>query len=145
MPLGKVKPPAKPATRGRAASQSNQPPTEGSSRGPGSLSPTLEVQEVHEIKDARGGRKFLEHHLLLCPEGEPATHLSLAMCLAQVAAMNGVTKPARNVIRSVTLLLIDLEDTKINGMVKEAFNSQITEYAQDMKALIEHAKDQIVT
>ena len=36
-----------------------------------------------------------------------------------------------------------MEETQINGFVKEAFDSQITEYTTDMKSLIEDAKDKL--
>ena len=57
--------------------------------------------------------------------------------------MGGVAKPAMNAIRSVAFLLEELEETQINGMVKEAFDSQMTEFSTDMKSLIEDAKDKI--
>ena len=102
----------------------------GSSRTDRDFSP---VEEEHDIKDPLGGRKFLERHLLLCPEGEPPTHTSLAACLYQVSAMAGISKLGINAIRSVAFLLEELEDTQINGMVKEAFDSQITEFSQEMR------------
>ena len=57
--------------------------------------------------------------------------------------MGGIAKPAMNAIRSVAFLLEELEETQINGMVKEAFDSQMTEFSTDMKSLIEDAKDKI--
>jgi hypothetical protein len=97
----------------------------------------------HDINDALEGRKFLEKHLLLCPPGEPPSHTSLATCLYQVSAMAGVTKTTVNAIRAVALLLEEMEDTQINTSVKEAFDSQITEFTSDMKMLIEDAKGKL--
>ena len=57
--------------------------------------------------------------------------------------MAGVQKPVLNAIRSVVLMMEELEDTQINTSVKEAFDSQITEFTSDMKTLIEDAKEKI--
>lgn len=101
------------------------------------------LEEQHDINDALQGRKLLEKHLLLCPAGEPATHVSLSTCLYQISALAGVSKTVTNAIRSVALLLEELEDTQINGIVKEAFDSQMTEFTMDMRTLIEDAKEKI--
>ena len=122
---------------GKGRSQIEKPNTRADSR---DSSPP---EETHEVNDALQGRKFLEKHLLLCPEGEPPTHTSLSTCLYQVSAMAGVTKTALNAIRSVALLLEEMEETQINEMVKSAFDSQITEFTSDMKLLIEDAKEKI--
>ena len=94
------------------------------------------LEDQQEINDALEGRKFLERHSLLCPPGEPPTHTSLSTCLHQVSMMAGVQKPVLNAIRSIAFLLEELEETQINGTVKEAFDSQITEFTSDMKMLI---------
>jgi hypothetical protein len=104
-------------------------------------STTPEPQQ--DINDAIEGRTYLEHHLLLCPPGEPPTHNSLATCLHQIAVMKGVTKPAMNAIRAVAFLLGEMEETQINEILKEAFNTQITELTSDMAMLIEDAKEKL--
>ena len=101
------------------------------------------LEDQQEINDALEGRKFLERHSLLCPPGEPPTHTSLSTCLHQVSMMAGVQKPVLNAIRSIAFLLEELEETQINGTVKEAFDSQITEFTSDMKMLIEDAREKI--
>ena len=101
------------------------------------------LEEEQDINNITEGRKFLEKHLLLCPPGEPATHASLAICLRQISAMAGIQKPVLNAIRSVAFLLEELEESQINLTVKEAFDSQTTEFTSDMKMLIEDAKDKI--
>ena len=106
-----------------------------------SSSPTPEPQQ--DINDANEGRKFVEKHLLLCPAGEPATHDSLATCLFQVASLAGVNKQAVNAIRAVAFLLGDMEETQINGILKEAFDTQITELTSDMATLIQDAKEKL--
>lgn len=100
-------------------------------------------EDDQDIKDSLQGRKFLEKHLLLCPEGEPPTHASLATCLHQVSAMPGVLKTVINALRSVAFMLEEMEDTQINVSVKEAFDSQMTEFTSDMKTLIEDAKEKL--
>jgi hypothetical protein len=112
---------------------------------PGSESDHALGEENQDIKDPLEGRKFLEKHLLLWPPGEPATHTSLATCLYQVSALAGVHKTAINAIRAVAFLLEEMEDTQINISVKEAFDSQITEFTSDMKILIEDAKTKLDT
>ena len=99
------------------------------------------LEEQHDINNVLEGS--LERHLLLCPAGEPPTHISLATCLYQISAMAGIAKPAMNAIRSVAFFLEELEEMQINGMVKEAFNSQIMEFTSDMKILIEGTKEKI--
>ena len=101
------------------------------------------VEESQDIKDSNEGRKFLEKHLLLCPPGEPPTHTSLATCLHQISAMSGLQKQAINAIRSVAFLLDELEETQINLTVKEAFDSQISEFTSDMQTLIADAREKL--
>lgn len=130
-------PPPK-ASKGRT--QTEKPSTRADSRsGRDSLIP----EDQQDINDVFEGRKFLEKHLLLCPPGEPPTHTALSTCLYQVSAMAGVPKPVLNAIRSIAFLLEEMEDTQINDTVKEAFDSQITEFTSDMKMLIEDAKEKL--
>ena len=103
------------------------------------------LEDNQDINDALEGRKFLEKHSLLCPPGEPPTHDSLSTCLHQISAMASVPKPVLNAIRAVAFLLEEMEETRINETVKEAFDSQITEFTSDMKLLIEDAKEKIDT
>ena len=103
--------------------------------------PTPEPKQ--DINDSIKGRAYLEKYLLLCPPGEPPTHNSLATCLHQVAVMKGVSKPVMNAIRAVAFLLGEMEETQINEILKEAFNTQITELTSDMATLIEDAKDKL--
>lgn len=104
---------------------------------------SLILEERQDIKDSQEGRKFLEKHLLLWPEGEPATHASLATCLHQVSAMAGIHKTVINAIRAVAFMLDEMEDTQIHLSVKEAFESQVTEFTSDMKTLILDAKEKL--
>ena len=57
--------------------------------------------------------------------------------------MAGIQKPVLNAIRLVAFLLEEIEETQISTTVKEALNNQITEFASDIKLLIEDAKDKI--
>ena len=109
-----------PATKiAKAKNQSDRPTTRAEPRD----STTPDIQQ--DINDEIEGRNFLEKHLLLCPPGEPPTHTSLATCLYQVLAMAGVNKQIRNAIRSIAFLLGEMEETQINGILKDAFNNQI--------------------
>ena len=101
------------------------------------------VEDLQEIKDPLEGRKYLEKHSLLCPPGEPPTHISLATCLHQISGLAGVQKPVINAIRAVAFLLEELEDTHINEVVRDALNVQMDEFTSDMKEMIEHAKSKI--
>lgn len=118
----------------------SRPSTRNGSRRNGE---SLIIEDLQDINDSTEGRKFLEKHLLLCPPGEPPTHSSLATCLHQVSAMVGIPETALNGIRSVTLLLEEMEETQINVTVKEAFDSQITKFTSDMKLLIEDVRGKI--
>ena len=104
---------------------------------------TLIIEELQDIKDPIEGRKFLEKHLLLCPPGESAMHTSLATCLHQVTAMAGIPKPATNAICAVAFLLKELEDMQIIMTIREALDSQMTEFSSDIKLLIEDTKEKI--
>jgi hypothetical protein len=120
-----------------AKTKSNTGTKTGTQRG----SSTPEPQQ--DINDATEGRNFLEKYLLLCPAGEPATHESLATCLFQIAALQGVSKQATNAVRAVAYLLGEMEGTQINGILKEAFDNQITELTSDMATLIQDAKEKL--
>ena len=104
---------------------------------------TAIVEELQDIKDSLEGRKYLERYTLLCPEGEPPTHATLSTCLHQISAMPGVQKPVINAIRAVAFLLDEMEDSHINETLREALDSQMTEFTSDMKLLIEDAKEKI--
>jgi hypothetical protein len=57
--------------------------------------------------------------------------------------MAGLQKMATNAVRSVAFLLEEMEDTQINDSLRIALDSQMTEFTQDMKILIEDAKERI--
>ena len=80
-------------------------------------STTPEIQ--YEIENALEGRKYLEKYLLLCPPGELPTHTPLATCLYQVANLPGVTKLILNAVRSVALLLEEMEETPPDKRIRE--------------------------
>ena len=118
----------------------SRPNTRNDSRKTGT---TFMLEEDQDIKDSLGGRKYLEKYTLLCPAGEPPSHTALSTCLHQISAMAGLHKPAINAIRSVAFLLDEMEDTQINETVREALDSQMTEFTSDLKLLIEDAKEKI--
>ena len=104
--------------------------------------PTL-IEEHQDIKDSLEGRKFLEKHSLLCPPGEPPTHLSLSICLHQISMMGGMPKQAINAVRSVAFLIEEMEDSNIHETLRSALDVQMTEFTSDMKTLIEDAKEKM--
>lgn len=123
----------------RAKAQTAKASVRADSRATVSESP----EPPQDINDEKEGRTFLEKHLLLCPPGEPPNHYSLATCLHQISVMSGVTKPVTNAIRSVAFLLGEMEETQINGILKDAFDTQIRELTSDMATLIEDAKEKL--
>ena len=100
-------------------------------------------EDFQEFKDALEGRKFLEHHLLLCPPYEPASHQSLAACLHQISALPGMGKTGVSAVRAVALLLDEMEETQIHTAVKEAVDIQINEATIDTQKLIEDASHKV--
>src|SRR6202522_3389663 len=102
--------------------------------------PTL-IEEHQDVKDSLEGRKFLEKHSLICPPGEPPTHHLLYTCLHQISAMAGVPKQVVNAIRSVAFLLDEIEDSHINMTLREALDSQMTEFTSDFKLLVKDTKE----
>jgi hypothetical protein len=99
--------------------------------------------EFQDIKDATDGRKFLEHYYLLCPPGEPVTNEAMSICLHQISGLAGIPKKAINAIRAAAFLLEELVENATNETVKNAFDSQITEFTSDMKLLIEDVNTKI--
>ena len=140
MPSGKKDKPPEENAKSNGDTPNSRPATRNEVKKSGNLKTPEDLQE---IKNAREGRKFLEKLSLLCPPCEPATHEALAICLHQIAAIAGVPKQALNAIRSAAFMLEEMEEDAINLVVKEAFDSQMTEFTSDMKALIEDAKEKI--
>ena len=130
----------------RSTSNSNtSSPNPGSTTRPNTRrnGPPPLLEDHQDVKDPLEGRKYLEKYSLLCPPGEPPTHQSLTICLHQISALAGVPKQAVNAIRSVAFLLGELEDSQINITVRDALDSQMTEFTSDFKMLIEDAKERI--
>jgi hypothetical protein len=138
--------PSNAANKDRSTAESNRSsPNPGTTVRPSTRrnGPTTLIEELQDIKEALEGRKFLEKHSLLCPPGEPTTHLSLSTCLHQISMMSGVPKQAINAVRSVAFLLEEMEDLQINETIRDALDSQMTELTSDMKLLVEDAKTKI--
>ena len=55
--------------------------------------------------------------------------------------MAGVPKQVVNAIRSVAFMLDEVEDSHINTTLREALDSQMTEFTSDFKLLVEDAKE----
>ena len=103
----------------------------------------LMPEELQDIKGTKEGRKSLEEHSLLCPLGKPVTNTAPAICLHQISALSGVPKQTMNTIQATAFLLEEIEEFAISEMVREALNSQLTEFMADMKTLVEDARTKI--
>jgi hypothetical protein len=99
--------------------------------------------ELQEIKNSADGRRFLEKFSLLCPPGEPPSIEAISICLHQIAAMPGLSRQTVNAVRAAAFLLEELGENCVNETVKDAFDSQITEFTSDMKMLVEHVNEKI--
>jgi hypothetical protein len=100
-------------------------------------------EELQDIKNANDGRKFLEKCSLLAPPGEPVNNATMAICLHQISALAGVPKQAVNAIRAAAFLLEEIEELAINETVRDAFDSQITEFTSDMRLLVDDVNTKI--
>jgi hypothetical protein len=140
MPTGKKNKPEAESSKTSEGITVSRPATRNEIKKTGNLKTPEDLQD---IKNAQEGRSFLEKLSLLCPPGEPLTHEALSVCLHQISAMAGLQKQAVNAIRATAFLLEEMEEDAINLVVKEAFDSQISELTLDMKTLIEDAKSKI--
>jgi hypothetical protein len=100
-------------------------------------------EDLQDIKNANEGRKFLEKCSLLTPPGEPTSNAAISTCLHQISALAGVPKQAINAIRAAAFLLEEIEELAINETVRDAFDSQITEFTSDMKMLVDDVSTKI--
>jgi hypothetical protein len=55
----------------------------------------------------------------------------------------GLQKPAINAIRSIAFLLDEMENLQVNETIREALDSQMTEFTSDMKLLIEDTREKL--
>src|ERR1700678_804902 len=138
-------PPSAPNKDRSTADRNSSSPNLGSATRPNTRrnGPLTPAEDRQDIKDSLEARKFLEKHSLLCPAGEPPTHSLLSICLHQISALAGVPKQTVNAIRSVAFLLEEMEDMQINTSIREALDSQMTEFTLDFKLLIKDATERI--
>ena len=94
-----------------------------------------------DISNAVDGRSFLEKRLLLNPPGEPITNGSLATYLHQISEMPSINAQISTAVRSAAFLAEEIEEGSVNEMVWDAVVSQLNELAQDLKILMEDAKE----
>src|SRR5260221_5070468 len=106
------------------------------------VTPTLSKDDVHNSIDAR---RYLEKTLLLCPAREPLTITSMSYCLHQISKTAGISRHVANAVRAAAYMVEEMEENAINEIVREAMNSQLNEFAQDMKSLVEDTNDTIGT
>jgi hypothetical protein len=105
--------------------------------------PTTTILSKEDVRNAVEGRRFLERKLLLCPAGEPITNVSLAYCLHQISESGGISNLIANAVRAAAFLAEELEENSVNIVVRDAVLSQLGELTQDMKSLVEDAKEKI--
>jgi hypothetical protein len=116
-----------------------RPNTRNETKKTGTTTP-LTKDNVHGPSD---GRQYLEKFLLLCPAGEPVTNVSMSNCLHQISEIKGIPNKIFNAVQAAAFLVGEMEENTIHEVVREAVVSQINELAQDLKDLIEDAKDKI--
>jgi len=129
------------ATMSNSANPRKQTRTETKKNGINVTIP-LEKDDVHNATD---GRRFLEKKMLLWPAGQPPTTTSLSYCLHQVAAIAGIRRDIANAVRAAAYLVEEMEDNAVNEVVRDAVISQTNELAEDIKSLVEDAKEKIGT
>lgn len=93
------------------------------------------------IKNPIDGRCYLEKRLLLCPVGEQITNALLASCLHQISEMPNINVQVLSAVCAAVYMAEELEELSVNEMVRDAVVSQLNKLAQDMKALVEDAKN----
>jgi hypothetical protein len=144
-PGGKPRTQATQSQKGKATSRQNrstEPETQ--ERGKTRAGGTVEIDEDdQEIGDAEKGKSFLEERLLLVPHGEPVTLDSLSTTLFQVAAMQGMSRPAVNAVRAVTFLLREFEVGEAAEAIRDIANVQLNEMTRDLKDFTDGLKEKI--
>ncbi|PPR03263.1 hypothetical protein CVT24_012827 [Panaeolus cyanescens] len=101
-------------------------------------------EELEMIKDAEKGRKYLEEHALLVPAGQPLTANMAAHCLHQIAIMKGnIPQPTKNAIRALAFMLEQTDVNQVNELLHDSFNAELGNFAEEMRMLVQDAKDKI--
>ncbi|KIJ93049.1 hypothetical protein K443DRAFT_112668 [Laccaria amethystina LaAM-08-1] len=94
-----------------------------------------------EIGDAVKGMSYLEETLLFVPEGALPTLDALSSTLFQIAAMQGIGRPAVNAIRAVAYVLKEVELGEVAKAVRNIADTQFSEMANDLKEYTEGLKE----
>ena len=106
----------------RSKQQGNSPEgsyvTAGTTRSMGRLSQkTVINEELQEIQNSTEARSYLEKTLLIVPPGQEPTLGLLSTAIHQVTEYKGVPLPAINALRSIALLLNELEENTLHEAV----------------------------
>ena len=133
--------PTEPSTKALEGRKLNVRNTRGNIRRTGSQA--TGPSEFDSVRDAEGGREFLEKNLLLVPAGEPITKNSLVTCLHQIANVSGIGKTVSVAVTAVAYLIEEMEDISVNEFVKEAVLTQLKDLTDDVKCFIDDAKASI--
>jgi hypothetical protein len=132
-------------TKVRKATTTDRPSTRSTTNQTGAATAVTALLEKDDVHNANDGRRYLEKYLLLCPAGEPLTTNSLGYCLHQISEMKGIKNDVANAVRAAAYLIEEIEEHSVNVVVRDAVISQLNELTQDMKSLVEDAKEKFDT
>lgn len=96
-----------------------------------------------EISDAEKGKIYLEETLTFVPAGATPTLDALSTALFQIAAMQGMGRPAVNAVRAVAYLLKEIELEEVTKAIRSIANTQFGEMASDLKEYTEGLKEKV--
>ena len=108
--------------------------TAGMTRSMGRLSQkTVINEELQEIQNSTEARSYLEKTLLIVPPGQEPTLGLLSTAIHQVTEYKGIPLPAINALRSIALLLNELEENTLHEAVRDSVTVQLNELGSDLK------------
>jgi hypothetical protein len=153
-PSGQKSLPSNSSAPSVADSQSNRKDAARTTRSSGStVLPTLQQlknDKNQEIRSAEAGRSYLDKHHLLVPseDGEELSLISLATTLPFSAEIKGTPLPARNAIRSVAFLMLEMDlNKKVEDIVKEVslkLDREHDKLSSALNALTNEVKEKIL-
>ena len=73
------------------------------------------------------------------------TPTSLTYCLHQISAMQGISKPIKNAVRTVAFLLEEIEEYMMAENIRDTVNTQLSTLTEDLQLLTTEIKDKIDT
>jgi hypothetical protein len=67
----------------------------------------------------------------------------MSYCLHQISEMSGISNLIANAVRAAAYMVEEMGEHAVNEIVRDAVLSQTNELAQDLRSLIEDAKEKI--